>query len=266
MWRGLRQARRLACAGIVLAIGFLLEILVFPWAPKSWRLSLTKHWARWCLRASGLTLRVRYVGDASAAQLSTGGRLVVANHCSWLDILAIDAVVPCSFVAKAEIKRWPVLGWLVAFAGTIFIDRGRRSALRSAGHKIQQALAAGTAVAVFAEGTTNDMTALLPFHSNLLNAAMNENVSVTPIALSYRDVSNPEYVSFAHEIRYVGNTSIVQTILSVYGAKSIEVQVNVLPVVHGHTYTSRHALAHSLESQIAQQLGVPVLESHPGKA
>jgi 1-acyl-sn-glycerol-3-phosphate acyltransferase len=266
MWRGLRQARRLACGGAVLVLGLCIELLLFPWAPKSWCLRLTSAWATWCLRASGITLRVKYVGGANAEQLRSGGRLLVANHCSWLDILAIDAVVPCSFVAKAEIKQWPVLGWLVALAGTIFIDRGKRSALRSAGHKIQQALVNATAVAVFAEGTTNDMTALLPFHSNLLHSAMNENVSITPIALSYRDVSDPANVSIASEIRYVGATSIVQTIMSVYGARAIEAQVSILPVVHGHTFASRHALAHNLEVQIAQELGIPVLESHPGKA
>jgi 1-acyl-sn-glycerol-3-phosphate acyltransferase len=259
-----RQARRALFGSLVLVAGLCIELLVFPWAPSAWCKALTRQWARLCLRASGIRLKVNFVGQASAAQLAGGGRLLVANHCSWLDILAIDAVVPCSFVAKSEIKRWPILGWVVALAGTIFIDRGRRSALRAAGHKIQAALAASGAVALFAEGTTNDMRALLPFHSNLLHVAMDESVSITPVALSYLDVSVPGCHQIASEVTFVGKTSILETIFAVYGAVAIEAHVSILPVIHGHTYASRHALAHSLEAQIAQELGIPVLDSHPG--
>jgi 1-acyl-sn-glycerol-3-phosphate acyltransferase len=264
MLRRLRQARRVVLGSLVLLAGLFIELLVFPWAPGSWCQFLTRHWARMCLRASGIRLRVKFVGQANAEQLTQGGRLLVANHCSWLDILAIDAVAPCSFVAKSEIKQWPVLGWVVALAGTIFIDRGRRSALRAAGHNIQAALAAGGAVALFAEGTTNDMRALLPFHSNLMHVAMDESVSIIPVALSYTDVSTPGHRRIANEVTFVGKTSILDTIFSVYGAAAIEAQVSILPTMHGHTFSSRHALAHSLESQIAQELGIPVLDSHPG--
>ena len=126
------------------------------------------------------------------AQLSTGGgskvtlalppgRLVVANHLSWLDIFAIDALCPASFVAKSEIARWPLVGTLVARAGTLFIERGRRHAVHRLIEHIERSLQAGGRVAVFPEGTTGAGHALLPFHANLIQAAVDAQAPVVPV-------------------------------------------------------------------------------------
>ena len=102
-----------------------------------------------------------------------GAKLVVSNHVSWLDIAAIHAVIPeAHFVSKADVKHWPLVGRLVAGAGTLFIEREKkRDALRVV-HQMAEALKAGDTVAVFPEGTTGDGRTLLPFHANLLHAAV----------------------------------------------------------------------------------------------
>ena len=101
-----------------------------------------------------------------------GPALVVANHVSWLDILAINAVHPVRFVSKADVRGWPLVGWVVACGGTLFIERERkRDALRVV-HQVAQALAQGQTIAVFPEGTTSEGHGLLPFHANLLQSAI----------------------------------------------------------------------------------------------
>ena len=93
--------------------------------------------------------------------------MIVANHVSWLDIFVINALDPCRFVAKAEIRSWPVMGWLAAGAGTVFIARGNRRELRHIFKGIVSVLAQGQRVAFFPEGTTSRQGEVLPFHANL---------------------------------------------------------------------------------------------------
>jgi 1-acyl-sn-glycerol-3-phosphate acyltransferase len=131
--------------------GFLVELLVFPLISTRSRRSIIRRWSRALLAVCGLRLRVHagapsahhpysFPGDERAAastleQLACG-RMLVANHTSWLDIFAINALATCAFVAKAELRRWPLAGWLVALAGTVFIERSRRHAV----HQVIQAL------------------------------------------------------------------------------------------------------------------------------
>ena len=107
-----------------------------------------------------------------AGALQPAPVLLLANHVSWLDILAIDAWRPVRFVSKADVRKWPLLGFMVACGGTLFIERERkRDALRVV-HQVADALRAGASVAVFPEGTTGAGPLLLPFHANLLQAAI----------------------------------------------------------------------------------------------
>ena len=117
-----------------------------------------------------------------------GATLLLANHISWLDIVAIHAVAPqARFVSKADVLAWPLLGWLIKGAGTLFIERERkRDALRVL-HQVAEALKAGDTVAVFPEGTTGDGATLLPFHANLLQAAIATGTPVQRVALRYSD-------------------------------------------------------------------------------
>ncbi len=145
----------------------------------------------------------------------TGGPLlVVANHISWLDILVMNAAGPARFVSKADVKRWPLLGSLISGAGTVFIEReSRRDALRVV-HHMADALRAGDVLAVFPEGTTGDGTALLPFHANLLQAAISAPAPVQPLALAYLDAAGPASTAPV----YVGDTTLLASLWRTLGA------------------------------------------------
>lgn len=116
-----------------------------------------------------------------------GPVLLVANHISWLDIPVMHAARHCRFVSKSDIKDWPLVGTLATAAGTLYIERSsRRDALRMV-HLMRDALLAGEVLAVFPEGTTGDGLSLLPFHANLLQAALSANAPVQPVGLRFID-------------------------------------------------------------------------------
>jgi 1-acyl-sn-glycerol-3-phosphate acyltransferase len=138
-------------------------------------------WALQMLRILGIRLLVRGTPPAH------GPMLMVANHISWLDILVLHAARHCRFVSKAQVRRWPLIGTLSTGGATLYIEReSRRDAMRVV-HHMAQALRAGDVLAVFPEGTTSDGRTLLPFHGNLIQAAISAGAPVQPVALSFID-------------------------------------------------------------------------------
>lgn len=179
--------------------------LVFPFASSSLRARLTRGWSRRLLRLC--RVEVEHAGGVAALEHA----LVVANHVSWLDIFVINALDPCRFVAKAEIRKWPVMGWLAAGAGTVFIARGNRRELRHVFKGLVEVLQRGERVALFPEGTTGLQGQVLPFHANLFEAAIDAGVPVQPYALAYVDDRGALHPS----IEYVGDTTFVDSLLRI---------------------------------------------------
>ena len=169
---------------------------------------------------------------------------------SWLDILAVHAVCPqARFVSKADVQGWPLLGRLVAAGGTLYIQREKRRDAMRVVHQMADALRAGETVAVFPEGTTADGHELLPFHANLLQAAIATEVPIQPVALRYRDARHA--VSPAAE--YVGETTLTQSLWKIAGAEQLVVALQVLPA-QGTAHADRRALAQGLREEIQRAL------------
>ncbi len=201
-------------------------------------------WAAGLLRAVGSRLQV------SGVQAHAGATLIVANHISWLDIAAIHAAVPhARFVSKADVLHWPLLGWLIRNAGTLFIERERKRDAVRVVHAMAQALQAGDAVAVFPEGTTGTGPELLPFHANLLQAAIATGTPVQPVVLRFADAGQP----FSEAVVYIGETSLLQSIWRVVSASGLCAHVQLLPAV-ASAHTERRALARQLHDLMAVKL------------
>lgn len=180
--------------------GFLTIVFVFPWLAPAARQARVQVWAQGMLRVLGL--RLRLLGQPVAQ----GPALIVSNHISWLDILALHAARYCRFVSKSDVHHWPLIGRMAAGAGTLFIERAsRRDALRVV-HHMSDSLRAGDVLAVFPEGTTTDGVSLLPFHANLLQAAIAADAPVQPVALGFIDAGTGQR-SLAP--CYVGDDSLV---------------------------------------------------------
>jgi len=148
--------------------------------PLAQQHTVVQQWAQGVLRIMGIGLQVH--GRAHA-----GPVLLVANHISWLDIVVLLAARYCRFVAKSEIKAWPLVGPLATAAGTLYIERASsRDALRVV-HHMAERLQAGDVLAVFPEGTTGDGVDVLPFHANLLQAAIAAQAPAQAVGLRFVD-------------------------------------------------------------------------------
>ncbi|HVW52308.1 MAG TPA: lysophospholipid acyltransferase family protein [Trinickia sp.] len=143
---------------------------------------VNRAWSLKMLRLAGMRLVVHHDEERL-----DHGALVVGNHVSWLDIYVINAWRPTPFVSKAEVRQWPVVGWLAHRLDTIFIHREKRRDAQRAMHEMAVRLERGGVVCVFPEGTTSDGLGLLPFHANLFQAAVSAGCAVQPICLMYED-------------------------------------------------------------------------------
>ena len=236
VWRLLRMLMHLLLGMVIMAVAF-------GWLDAAGRQRQIAWWSARLLRVLGIELRHSGVPRP-------GATLLVANHVSWLDIAAIHAVAPhARFVAKADVLAWPLLGWLIRGAGTLFIERERkRDALRVL-HQVADALRAGDSVVVFPEGTTGDGRTLLPFHGNLLQAAIASGTPVQPLALRYSD--GIERCSAA--VEYVGATTLLQSVWCILRARQLCAHVDLLSP-QGARHADRRALAAYVRELIAAQL------------
>jgi 1-acyl-sn-glycerol-3-phosphate acyltransferase len=177
---------------------------------------LVREWSRQMLTILGVELVVHGTPPAH------GPLLMVSNHISWLDILVLNAAHPSRFVSKADVKSWPLLGSLITGAGTLYIEReSRRDAMRVV-HHMADRLRAGDVLTVFPEGTTGDGHTLLPFHANLLQAAITANAPVLPVALCFVDSLR----GGRHDAPvFIGDTTLVASIWTTLCADGVQAQV-----------------------------------------
>lgn len=179
--------------------------------------------------------------------------MLVANHISWLDIFAINAAVPTRFVAKSEVRRWPLIGWLCVKADTLFIERERRRDLARLDDMICYALrgptAASASVGVFLEGTTTDGSEVLPFHSSLLRPAQAADVPIYPVAIQYLRGDG----SICTEAAYDGDKSALDTLRLMLTQREIHVHVYFLPPLAA-AGVHRKVLAKQARERIVQHL------------
>jgi 1-acyl-sn-glycerol-3-phosphate acyltransferase len=232
----LRCAARLVRVFVHLAEGLATCALVFPFAAEGRRASLILRWSRRLLGICGVSL------SEQAAPLEHA--LVVSNHVSWLDIFVINAVAPCRFVAKAEILAWPVLGWLAAQAGTVFLARGNRRDLRATFQGIVDQLHDGARVAFFPEGTTAAQGAPLPFHANLFEAAIDAGVAVQPLALAYLDEAGRPHA----RVDFTGDISFAASMLAILGGPPVQARLVWLAPIAGQGAHRRELAAQTRDA------------------
>ena len=163
----------------------------------------TKVWSAHALGLFGFRTVVR--GEPIDA--GNNPPIFVANHTSWLDVYAIMSIADVSFVAKQEVRFWPVVGALAERLGAIFIQRERRASLINCIGMIEERLKDGQPIGIFPEGTTTDGSMVLPFHPSLFEAAIRSGASIQPIAISYRRADG----SPASEVAFVGDMTLLES-------------------------------------------------------
>lgn len=166
---------------------------------------------RWSRRLLAV-LRVRQTANGLRAR---PGTLVVANHVSWLDVFLIAAGIRGGraprFVCKDDVRRWPLIGWLLERHGTVFVRRSGGRDLKRTGDSIADHLARGEIVVAFPEGTTSDGGAVLPFRPALFDAAARGGHAVLPLALAYEGADGGR----STEVPYVAERTFWQSLCAV---------------------------------------------------
>lgn len=227
----------------------LVVLSVFPFCGDRHRLLLKQTWSAAVLDALGVEL-------AADLAHASAGVLLVANHVSWIDIFVINAALPAAFVAKDEVRRWPVIGWLAARNDTVFLRRGSRGHARLINDEIATLLAQGKHVAVFPEGTTTDGCSLLHFHSALLQPALVAGKAVLPIGLSYWELDGERSLA----PRYDGDISLGACIMAIIRRPRILARLVTTPVRQGE----RKQVANEAREAIALAAGLPLVSNSPG--
>ena len=210
--------------------------------------SAVRRWSRDILSTMGITVRLHGLA-APRAETLPPHCLMVGNHVSWLDILVLLSVCPAIFVAKSEIRRWPLVGWLCARVGTLFIERGRRTSARRTSKIMSDALRNGTLVCIFPEGTTTEGLSVALFHAALFQPAIDAAAMVQPFVLHYA-FHNGEYCAAPN---YVGDTSFMASLWTSTSARRMVANVEFL-LPFNAAARDRRELARTAEAAVATAL------------
>ena len=227
----------------------------FPRLNQAQKMAAIQTWSRQALSVMGVEL-----ASESPNQKPVDGvapTLWVANHVSWLDILVIQAIHPCVFVAKSEVVRWPVLGRLAQACGVIFVDRQSASGVRQMVHQVIDVLNQGLCVAAFPEGTTSAGHTVGVFHANVFEAAIHHHLAVQPIALHYSDSRTACWCPQAAFVDDMGLIGSLHQIIQTGGIRASARMAEPLSAI-GH---SRRTLAHLSHQTVSAHLRV-LQQSH----
>lgn len=247
--RPLRYLWRVPLLLLLIVLGILLCSLILSWnqqaVMKNGREPFVHRMIRWW---STMLLRVFGLRAVRRGQPLADPVLFVANHTSWIDIEMLHAQRAACFVAKAEIARWPLVGWMAAAGGTIFHRRGSNHSLASVMQVMVERLYAGRAVAVFPEGGTGYNGVLKVFHARIFQAALDAEVPVQPVALRFARDGRRVIDAGFHE----GET-FLQNIVRLLGEAPMDAEVHFLVPVPASP-EARRRMAELSRERIASAL------------
>ena len=216
-WRVARLSAKLLSA-------LWMSMTEFPRANASRRHAITRTWSREVLHLAGV--EVRAVGFPTDAERPV---TLVANHVSWTDIFALNSQHACHFIAKAELRKWPLAGRLLANVGTIFINRNDRKETHRLKRVVHELLHAGETVAVFPEGTTSDGRNVLKFHASLLEPIVASEGEVWVVAIRYFRAKDNERTDAA---AYIGDMTLLQSLRAIHASAPVVAELHFIEVIN----------------------------------
>lgn len=202
-----------------------------------------RWWSRGLLRVFGMTVH------RHGAPLP-GGALFVANHISWIDIVVLHSQHMMGFIAKADIRGWPLVGWITTHAETIFLQRGNSDSLSGVMGQMAQRLRAGRAVAAFPEGGTRDGSALGPFHARIFTAAVEAQAAVQPVALCYGEGCAAQAI-----VAFAPRESFLANFVRLLGEPARPVSVHFLEPIPHAEHGGRRAIAQAARERVLAAMG-----------
>ena len=230
--------RFLSMLGHILA-GASTILFRFPFLDAEAREKRLVRWSARLLKIAGVKVTV----EGRPPLVRGQGALIVANHVSWLDIHVVHSLVPAHFISKADVRGWPVVGWLAEKgAGTLFLARSRQADAKRVNNDMAEHLRAGECLALFPEGTTSDGAALLPFYASLFQPAVEADIPVRPTLIRYLTEEGERCEAAA----YYGETSLLQSLVRVLRQPEVHAEITFLPPI---PVGGRHRRELAAESQ-----------------
>ena len=229
---------------VIHLVSAILKCAIFPVLPGKLRKKLVQ---RWCIRLLRI-LKVKVVihGDPTTL-FGAQPYLLVANHISWLDIHVINSIRPVIFVAKADVSKWPIFGYLANMLGTIFLKREKLSDIKRVIQLMKDKFSNQEVVAIFPEGTSSDGKEVLPFKSNLFESAHQAHVDVLPITIQYKE--NNQYSDRA---AFIGDMELIDSIKNILNTDHLEVHINIAEKLPAHF--TRQELASQAHQLVASKV------------
>lgn len=242
------QCLRLARVAFHLFWGVLRAALWLPRVSSAKRAWIIQSWARTLLHIFG----VRFTLPEALPEPLRHGTLFVSNHVSWLDIWVLMALHPVRFISKADVRNWPLIGWLAQQVGTLFIQRERRQHTVAIVEEAQAALTQGDCVALFPEGTTSDGLHLLCFHASLMQAAVATEAPLALFAIRYFLADGTADPAPA----FIGDMTLLESLRKILARRYIQAELIYIGVLDSKGKTRRE-LALAAEVAIATALNLP---------
>jgi 1-acyl-sn-glycerol-3-phosphate acyltransferase len=246
-------------ARIVLHVmqGLAIAALIFPFCSTTTRDFLIRSWSRKIV--SIFNVRIHVHAGPPAANIK--GAVFAANHVSWLDVWVIDSQHACRFIAKSEVRGWPVVGWLAAKTGTLFIERERKRHAAILNKEVAAVLATGDCIAVFPEGTTTDGRQLKRFFGTLLQPAADSGAPLIPVAIRY--VGDDGEIDLTPA--FIDDMTLIESLRRMLHARRTRVEIAFLPAIDTRGKTRRE-IAYAAQEAIAAALSLPSPGSAPETA
>lgn len=191
----------------------------YPMLPLVSQRSLLQRWSHKLLNILSIELAV----DGFPAAYPDGA-LLVANHISWLDVFVINAAMPCNFIAKSEVRSWPVIGLLCRRSRTLFIVRNNKREVLQANQQIASRLSQGDNIALFPEGTTTSGRHCEHFHASLFQCVIDAGRPVLPTAIRYQDIDG----NFSEVPAYIDDMTLPQSIMRILRTRRLHARLTFL--------------------------------------
>ncbi|MET3106153.1 1-acyl-sn-glycerol-3-phosphate acyltransferase [Oxalobacteraceae bacterium GrIS 2.11] len=231
--------------------GLSITFFLFPWIGNEAKKNRVQIWSQQLLTICGVRVKMNLTSMPR-------GTVIVSNHISWLDIFVINSLAPCRFVAKSDIRSWPLIGWLAAQAGTIYISRGTKADVKRIYQYLIDQIEAGERIAFFPEGTTASQGELLPFHANLFEAAIHAKVPIQPFALRYVDEDGQLHAA----VDFTGDMSFVESMAKILSGGEVIAEMQGLDSIESAD-AHRRELAVAARSAVAVALQIDIADIKP---
>jgi len=231
----------------------LILRFVFPRVSHERHRALVRWWSAKLLRI--LNIRAQVEGEPPAPRSVA---MIVANHVSWIDIFLISSAMPTRFVAKSEIRGWPVAGWIAERAGTLFIRRDQLRDMARIDARVREAMGQGDCVGLFPEGITTEGDELRKFHSSLFEPAIANGARVHPAAIRYEHPDG----SLCRQMSFIGERTFMESVGLIVRQRSVRARIMFAPPVET-SGAARRDVARSVEGEIATLLGLPPAGTRP---